>query len=74
MNQPTFTDAAFRRSHSKAPRGNGCWAFQATTRRTAFESEMTGPVEFFSGTFTEAKAQAVAAGMGEATGMVAVCP
>jgi len=54
----TFTTAPFERSHGRKPKGHGDWAFQAATRDTAFESELTGEVEFFNGTFTEARAEA----------------
>lgn len=63
MNNPTttrpeVTTAAFFRSHAKHPAGRGVWAFQASTTRTAFDRDCTGQVEFFSGTFNEAAAQA----------------
>jgi len=48
------TTAPFERSHGRSPKGYGAWAFQATTHRTGYASELTGEVEFFSGTFTEA--------------------
>ena len=54
----TFTTAPFERSHGRKPKGHGDWAFQAATRDTAFESELTGEVQFFNGTFTEARAEA----------------
>lgn len=68
----TFTTRQFERTHGRKPKGFGHWAFQRTTRETAFEGELVGEVEFFSGTLTEAKAAAKAAGMGELTGLVAV--
>ena len=52
------TTAPFERSHGRSPKGHGAWAFQATTHRTGFASELTGEVEFFTGTFTEARAAA----------------
>jgi hypothetical protein len=52
------TTAPFERSHGRSPKGHGAWAFQATTQRTGFASELTGEVEFFTGTFTEARAAA----------------
>ena len=53
-----FTTAPFERTHGRTPKGFGAWAFQATTHDTAFESELTGEVQFFTGTFTEARAEA----------------
>jgi hypothetical protein len=72
MNKPAVTTEAFQRSHMTKPRGNGGWAFQRSTRRTAFEAERFGEVEFFFGTFTDARAQAVAS-MADAP-FVAVMP
>ena len=54
----TFTTAPFERSHGRKPKGHGDWAFQAATRDTAFDSELTGEVQFFTGTFTKARAEA----------------
>tara|TARA_R110000824_G_C14889720_1_gene644298 strand:- start:179 stop:391 length:213 start_codon:yes stop_codon:yes gene_type:complete len=54
----TFTTSPFERSHGRKPKGFGMWAFQPATRQTAFDAELTGEVEFFTGTLTEAKAQA----------------
>ncbi len=53
-----FTTAPFERTHGRTPKGFGAWAFQATTSETAFDSELTGEVQFFTGTFTEARANA----------------
>ena len=53
-----FTTRQFERTHGRTPKGFGAWAFQATTHDTAFESELTGEVQFFTGTFTEARAEA----------------
>ena len=55
----TFTTAPYRRTHGKDPRGQGSWAFQASTTRCAYERDLQGEV-FFSnfGTYTEAKRQA----------------
>ena len=61
MNTTTRTEvttAAFERTHGRKAKGHGNWAFQAATHRTAFESELTGEVQFFTGTFTEARAEA----------------
>lgn len=66
-----FTAAAFVRSHRRSPKGRGSWAFQRTVRSTAFDAELFGPIEFFTGTLTEAKKAARAAGF---TGLVAVLP
>jgi hypothetical protein len=67
----TFTTAAFERSHGRKPRGRGEWGFQQSASHRAFFEDLTGEMQFFRGTLTEAKAQAVAAGM---TGIVAVLP
>jgi hypothetical protein len=70
----TFTTAAFLRSTGgKAPRNNGAgaWAFQRTTRETAFAHEMEGDPLFFRGTLPEAKRKLKAAGH---TGLWAILP
>lgn len=69
--KPEFTNANFVRSHGKNPGGYGNWAFQNATSRYAFDNELFGPVLFFSGTLTDARRLAAAAGM---TGVVAVLP
>jgi hypothetical protein len=66
-----FTTDAFFRNHMRYPRGSGLWAFQRTTRHSAFSTELFGEVLFFHGTLTEAKAQAKAAGM---SGLIAILP
>ncbi len=53
-----FTTRQFERTHGRKPKGFGSWAFQATTSETAFDSELTGEIQFFTGTFTEARAAA----------------
>lgn len=53
-----FTTSPYERSHGKAPRGNGSWAFQRSTTRVAFAGDLYGEVEFYNGTLTEAKKQA----------------
>ncbi len=53
-----FTTRQFERTHGRTPKSFGAWAFQAATHETAFESELTGEVQFFTGTFTEARAEA----------------
>ena len=53
-----FTTRHYVRTHGKAPKGQGGWAFQATTHDTAFDSERYGPVHTFYGTYTEAKSAA----------------
>lgn len=54
------TTAEFVRTHGKAPRGFGSWAFQASTTRAAFDADRTGEVTFVTATFTEARKRAVA--------------
>ena len=74
MKSIQFTDAAFVRSHGKAPRGRGQWLFQMARSHTAFGAELTGPVRCFGGinsTLAEAKAAAKAEGL---TGLWAVMP
>lgn len=44
MQTPEFTDAAFRRSHGRAPRGRGSWAFQVSTTARAFDADCVGEV------------------------------
>lgn len=68
----TFTDAAFRRSAGRKPRGWAAWAFQATQSRAAFDADLFGPVVIISGTFTEATAEAARRFTG--TPVVAVLP
>lgn len=46
MQTPEFTDAAFRRSHGRAPRGRGSWAFQVSTTARAFDADCVGEVWF----------------------------
>jgi hypothetical protein len=58
MGKTEFTTRQFERTHGRKPKGFGAWAFQATTSETAFDSELTGSVQFFTGTFTEARAEA----------------
>lgn len=53
-----FTYAPYIRSHGKAPKGQGGWAFQATTSSTAFDAERYGDIRIYFGTLTEAKAAA----------------
>jgi hypothetical protein len=55
------TTAAYWRTHGKAPRGRGGWAFQRSTTRTSYTEDRYGETEFFNGTFTEASKQARAA-------------
>jgi len=52
------TTAPYERSHGKAPRGYGAWAFQRSTTRTAYTSDCYGDTDFFTGTYTEARRQA----------------
>jgi hypothetical protein len=57
----TCTTRPFERSHGKAPRGFGHWAFAPSTTRDAFDHQVNhDAVEFFTGRFAEARAQAVA--------------
>lgn len=44
---------------------------QRTTSETAFDDELIGEIEWFSGTLTDAKRKARAAGM---TGLIAILP
>tara|TARA_Y100000310_G_scaffold268551_1_gene281198 strand:+ start:38 stop:319 length:282 start_codon:yes stop_codon:yes gene_type:complete len=53
-----FTTSPFERSHGHKPKGYGAWAFQVATHDTAYEAELIGDVEFFTGTFTQARAEA----------------
>lgn len=62
MSALTFTTRSFERSTGRKAKGFGTWAFQATSRETAFASELLGETEFFSGTLTEAKAALRATG------------
>lgn len=55
-----FTTSQFERSHGRKPKGFGGWAFSRSTSASAFESDLFGEVEFFSGTLTEAKKLAAA--------------
>ena len=55
---PTFTDRAFVRSTGRSPRGTGHWAFQASTRESAFDSDLVGEIEFFVGTLSNARSEA----------------
>ncbi len=54
----TFTTRQFERTWGSKPKGFGTWAFQATTTQTAFDSERTGEIQFFTGTLTEARNEA----------------
>jgi len=53
-----FTNSDYERTHGKSPRGEGGWAFQRSSARTAFSRERYGEVEFFYGTLTVARKQA----------------
>ncbi len=52
------TTRAFTRSHGTNPRGQGGWGFQRSTTEQAFDADLFGDMEFFQGTFTEARRQA----------------
>jgi hypothetical protein len=54
----TFTTASFVRSHGRAPKGSGLWAFQASTSTAAFTADLVGDVFTANGTLTQAKAAA----------------
>lgn len=65
----TFTTANFVRSTGKQPRGRGSWAFRRSATATAFDRDLSGDVEFFNGTLSEAKSALKSTG---ATGLWAV--
>lgn len=48
-----FDDREYRRSHMKAPRGRGSWAFQAYG-----DAGLCGEIVFFFGSLSEAKVEA----------------
>ena len=52
----SFNDSDYVRSHGKAPRGRGSWAFQRQVGR-----ELVGEIKFFMGSVVEAKKQAAEA-------------
>lgn len=52
-----FTTSPYERSHGKRPQGTGSWAFQRTTTDVAFDGDLYGKIEFFTGTLSEAKKQ-----------------
>ena len=56
----TPTDSPYRRSHRNAPRGRGGWGFQRSRTRTAYDYDRYGDIEFFTGTYAEARRQAMA--------------
>jgi hypothetical protein len=74
MQTPEFTDAAFRRSHGRAPRGRGSWAFQVSTTARAFDADCVGEVWFAPGSVTFAEARRAAAVHFAGATFVAVCP
>lgn len=65
----SFTTKAYVRATGHAPRGTGMWAFCRTHTETAFEDDLVGEPEFYSGTLAEAKAALKADG---GTGLWAV--
>ena len=69
---PMFTTRNFERSHGRPPRGRGSWAFQESATDAAFEEDMRGDVEWFHGTYSEAREQAAQAFAGAE--FVAVMP
>ena len=69
----TFTTAPFRRSHAKEPIGFGQWAFQETTKATAFQGEMVGQMFFPPASSFRAAKRAAALHFGP-TALVAVLP
>lgn len=55
------TARPYERAHGRAPRGRGSWAFAPATNWTAYDAEVDyDAVRFFNGTYTEARAAAVA--------------
>ena len=68
-----FTESAFIRSHGKRPSRStyGSWAFQRTTRETAYDSELRDGILWFKGTLPEAKKALKAGGH---TGYFAILP
>lgn len=52
------TTAPFVRTHGKAPRGEGFWAFQASDTRVGFSQDLTGEVFVVFGMYIWAKRQA----------------
>ena len=74
MQAPQFTDAPFRRSHMKAPKGRGSWAFQATLTDTALDRDLVGEVWFSPGALTLTEAKKAAREQFAATELVAVMP
>jgi hypothetical protein len=48
------TTAAYLRSHGRAPRGSGTWAFSASQTSRAYDADLRGNVVFAHGTLAEA--------------------
>lgn len=73
----TFTDAEYRLSHGKAPRGFGLWYFETRSINHATGNSEVVWENCFSGTLTEAKKKAIkaakAAGVGEGARII-ICP
>ena len=72
--RPTFTIAAYVRSHHSTPRGRGLWCFQYSSTREAFTENLFGDVRSYSGTLTEAQRAFVADNPISLSDFVAVLP
>lgn len=56
-NQVSVNTSEYRFSHGREPKGRGCWAF-SYTRDPNFASN-NGEVMWFTGTYAEARKQAI---------------
>lgn len=56
-NQISVNTSEYRFSHGREPKGRGCWAF-SYTRDPNFASN-SGEVMWFTGTYAEARKQAI---------------
>lgn len=57
---PGFTDGPYFRSYARRPAGHGYWFFQASATREARDADLYGEPVAFTGTYAEAKAEALA--------------
>lgn len=57
-NQVRVDTSEYRFSHSREPKGRGCWAF--SYKRDPDFASKSGEVLWFTGTYAEARKQAIA--------------
>lgn len=71
-NQVRVNTSEFQFSHGREPKGRGCWAF-SYNRDPDFASN-SGEVMWFTGTYAEARKQAIAQAAAEGKSLIFVQP